>query len=74
VAASRRWSGKARTDTNIKRARAAGIKFGRPSTLNKHQQEEALKVLAERQAQSEAARLFNVGQGLYFDIVELDPA
>jgi hypothetical protein len=24
--------------------------------------------------QSEAARLFNVGQGLYFDIAELDPA
>jgi DNA invertase Pin-like site-specific DNA recombinase len=69
-----RWSGKARTDTKIKRARAAGIKFGRPSALNKHQQKEALKLLADGKLQSEAARLFNVGQGLYFDIAELDPA
>jgi hypothetical protein len=63
LAASRRRSGKARTGTNIKRARAAGIKFGRPSALNKHQQEEALKVLADAKLQNEAARLFNVGQG-----------
>jgi DNA invertase Pin-like site-specific DNA recombinase len=53
---------KARTDTGIKRARAAGIKFGRPSALNKHQQEEALKLLADGKLQSEVARLFNVGQ------------
>jgi DNA invertase Pin-like site-specific DNA recombinase len=43
---------KARTDTGIKRARAAGIKFGRPSALNKHQQEEALKLLADGKLQS----------------------
>ena len=42
---------KARTDTGIKRARAAGIKFGRPSALNK-QQEEALKLLADGKLQS----------------------
>jgi len=53
---------KARTDTGIKRARAAGIKFGRPSALNKHRQEEALKLLADGKLQSEVARLFNVGQ------------
>ena len=44
---------KARTDTGIKRARAAGIKFGRPNALTKHQQEEALKLLAEGKLQSE---------------------
>ena len=53
---------KARTDTGIKQARAAGIKFGRPSALNKHQQGEALKLLADGKLQSEVARLFNVGQ------------
>ena len=35
---------KARTDVGIKRAREAGIKFGRPSKLTKHQQEQALKL------------------------------
>jgi hypothetical protein len=49
LATSQRWSGKARTDTNIKRARAAGI-FGRPNALNKHQQEEALKLLGRQVA------------------------
>jgi DNA invertase Pin-like site-specific DNA recombinase len=53
---------KARTDTGIKRARAAGITFGRPTALTKHQQEEALKLLADGKLQSEVARLFNVGQ------------
>jgi putative DNA-invertase from lambdoid prophage Rac len=42
---------KARTDTGIKRARAAGIKFGRPNALAKHQQEEALKLLADGKLQ-----------------------
>jgi DNA invertase Pin-like site-specific DNA recombinase len=36
---------KARTDVGIKRAREAGIRFGRPPKLTRHQQEQALKLL-----------------------------
>jgi blue copper oxidase len=37
---------KARTDVGIKRAREAGIRFGRPPKLTRHQQDHALKLLA----------------------------
>jgi DNA invertase Pin-like site-specific DNA recombinase len=53
---------KARTDVGIKRAREAGIKFGRPSKLTKHQREEALKLLDQGEPQSAVARLLNVDQ------------
>jgi DNA invertase Pin-like site-specific DNA recombinase len=53
---------KARTDVGIKRAREAGIKFGRPSKLTKHQQEQALKLLDQGEPQSAVARLLNVDQ------------
>jgi len=36
---------KARTDVGIKRARDAGIRFGRPPTLTKHQPEQARRLL-----------------------------
>jgi DNA invertase Pin-like site-specific DNA recombinase len=36
---------KARTDVGIRRAREAGIRFGRPPKLTKHQQEQALRLL-----------------------------
>jgi DNA invertase Pin-like site-specific DNA recombinase len=50
---------KARTDVGIKRAREAGIKFGRPSKLTKDQQEQALKLLDQGEPQSAVARLLN---------------
>jgi hypothetical protein len=53
---------KARTDVGIKRAREAGIKFGRPSKLTKHQQEQALKLLDLGEPQSAVALLLNVDQ------------
>jgi DNA invertase Pin-like site-specific DNA recombinase len=46
---------KARTDVGIKRAREAGIKFGRPSKLTEHQQEQALKLLDQGEPQSAVA-------------------
>jgi DNA invertase Pin-like site-specific DNA recombinase len=53
---------KARTDVGIKRAREAGIRFGRPPNLTRHQQEQALKLLDQGEPQSAVARLLNVDQ------------
>ena len=53
---------KARTDVGIKRARDAGIRFGRPPKLTKHQQEQARKLLGAGEPQSAVARLLNVDQ------------
>ena len=53
---------KARTDVGIKRAREAGIRFGRPPKLTRHQQEQALKLVDQGEPQSAVARLFNVDQ------------
>jgi DNA invertase Pin-like site-specific DNA recombinase len=50
---------KARTDVGIKRAREAGIRFGRPPKLTRHQQEQALKLVDQGEPQSAVARLFN---------------
>jgi DNA invertase Pin-like site-specific DNA recombinase len=53
---------KARTDVGIKRAREAGIRFGRPPKLTRHQQEQALKLVDQGEPQSAVARLLNVDQ------------
>jgi DNA invertase Pin-like site-specific DNA recombinase len=53
---------KARTDVGIKKARDAGIRFGRPPKLTRHQQDQALKMLADGEPQSAVARLLNVDQ------------
>jgi DNA invertase Pin-like site-specific DNA recombinase len=53
---------KARTDVGIKRARDAGIRFGRPPKLTKHQREQARKLLDTGEPQSAVARLLNVDQ------------
>ena len=53
---------KARTDVGIKRAREAGIRFGRPPKLTKHQREHALRLLDAGEPQAAVARLLNVDQ------------
>jgi DNA invertase Pin-like site-specific DNA recombinase len=53
---------KARTDVGIKRAREAGIKFGRPFKLTKHQREHALKLIDAGEQHSAVARMLNVHQ------------
>ena len=53
---------KARTDVGIKRAREAGISFGRPPKLNKYQQVEAMRLLDAGEPQSAVARLLNCDQ------------
>jgi DNA invertase Pin-like site-specific DNA recombinase len=53
---------RARTDVGIKRSREAGIRFGRPPKLTKHQQQQALKLLDAGEPQSAVARLLNCDQ------------
>ena len=52
----------ARTNEGRARAKARGVKFGRPSALTAHQRQEALQRLANGEAQTDIARSFNVGQ------------
>jgi len=53
---------RARTDDGRKRAKARGVKFGRPPTLTSHQRREILQRLAEGAVQADLARSYGVGQ------------
>src|SRR6516164_7749224 len=53
---------RARTGEGRKRAKARGVRFGRPAALTPHQREEALKRLGNGEAQADVARSFNVSQ------------
>jgi DNA invertase Pin-like site-specific DNA recombinase len=44
------------------RAKARGVKFGRPAALTPHQRREAMHRLANGEAQADVARSFNVSQ------------
>src|SRR5262249_30523581 len=51
---------RARTGEGRKRAKARGVKFGRPVKLTAHQRKEALQRLAEGAAQADVARSYGV--------------
>jgi DNA invertase Pin-like site-specific DNA recombinase len=51
---------RARTGEGRKRAKARGIKFGRPPKLTPHQRQEALQRLAAGETQADIARTYNV--------------
>jgi DNA invertase Pin-like site-specific DNA recombinase len=53
---------RARTGDGRARAKARGVRFGRPSALTPHQRAEALQRLAEGEAQAELARSYGVSQ------------
>ena len=53
---------RARTDDGRKRAKARGVKFGRPQALTTHQRHEVIQRLAEGAVQADLARSFNVSQ------------
>ena len=63
-----RWSDdtmeliRARTSDGRARAKARGVKFGRPTALTPHQRTEALQRLGNGEAQADVARTFNVSQ------------
>jgi len=51
-----------RTGEGRTRAKARGVKFGRPAALTPHQRREAMQRLANGEAQADVARSFNVSQ------------
>jgi len=52
----------ARTSDGRARAKARGVRFGRPSALTAHQRQEAIQRLAQGEAQADVAQSFNVSQ------------
>jgi DNA invertase Pin-like site-specific DNA recombinase len=54
----------ARTSDGRARAKAAGVKFGRPPVLTAHQRKEALQRLAAGETQADIARSYGVSQSL----------
>jgi DNA invertase Pin-like site-specific DNA recombinase len=52
----------ARTSDGRSRAKARGVRFGRPPTLTSHQRREVLQRLAQGEVQADVARSFNVSQ------------
>jgi DNA invertase Pin-like site-specific DNA recombinase len=61
----------ARTGEGRARAKAGGVRFGRPPALTAHQRQEAIQRLQEGQAQAEVARSYNVSQAT---ISRLEPS
>jgi DNA invertase Pin-like site-specific DNA recombinase len=53
---------RARTGEGRKRAKANGVKFGRPAALTPDQRQEVIQKLAQGEAQADVARIFNVSQ------------
>lgn len=53
---------RARTGDGRARAKARGVKFGRPTALTPDQRQEALQRLANGEVQADVARSFNVSQ------------
>jgi DNA invertase Pin-like site-specific DNA recombinase len=53
---------RARTGDGRARAKARGVRFGRPAALTPHQRQEAIRKLAQGEAQVDVARSFNVCQ------------
>ena len=51
---------KARTDDGRKRAKARGVRFGRPRKLDQHQRQEALQRLANGETLVDVARTYGV--------------
>jgi DNA invertase Pin-like site-specific DNA recombinase len=53
---------KARTGEGRTRAKARGVKFGRPFSLTAHQRQEAMQRLSNGEAQADIARSYDVSQ------------
>src|SRR5262245_37129127 len=51
-----------RTGEGRKRAKARGVRFGRPTALTPHQRQEALQRLTQGEAQADLARSYGVSQ------------
>jgi DNA invertase Pin-like site-specific DNA recombinase len=54
------FHGRARTGERRERAKARGVRFGRPKKLSAHQRREAIDRIAAGEAVAEVARTFGV--------------
>jgi DNA invertase Pin-like site-specific DNA recombinase len=63
----------ARTNEGRKRAKARGVRFGRPPALTPHQQREALERLRLGETQADLARTYNVGVATINRLVATSP-
>src|SRR5262245_34924364 len=64
---------RARTDDGRKRAKARGVKFGRPVKLTVHQRQEALQRLAEGAVQADLARSYGVSEATISRLAAASP-
>src|SRR5215467_10542569 len=64
---------RARTDDGRKRAKARGVKFGRPVKLTAHQRQEALQRLAEGAVQADLARSYGVSEATISRLAAASP-
>jgi DNA invertase Pin-like site-specific DNA recombinase len=64
---------RARTDDGRKRAKARGVKFGRPSALTAHQRQEAIQRLVEGAVQADLARTYGVSEATISRLAHSSP-
>jgi DNA invertase Pin-like site-specific DNA recombinase len=64
---------RARTDDGRKRAKARGVKFGRPVKLTAHQRQEALQRLADGAVQADLARSYGVSEATISRLAAASP-
>jgi DNA invertase Pin-like site-specific DNA recombinase len=64
---------RARTDDGRKRAKARGVKFGRPVKLTTHQRQEALQRLADGAVQADLARSYGVSEATISRLAAASP-
>ena len=63
----------ARTSEGRARAKARGVRFGRPNALDTHQQQEAIQRLANGETQADLARSYGVGVATINRLVASSP-
>jgi DNA invertase Pin-like site-specific DNA recombinase len=63
----------ARTEDGRKRAKARGVKFGRPVKLTAHQRQEALQRLADGAVQADLARSYGVSEATISRLAAASP-
>jgi DNA invertase Pin-like site-specific DNA recombinase len=64
---------RARTDDGRRRAKARGVKFGRPVKLTAHQRQEALQRLADGVVQADLARSYGVSEATISRLAAASP-
>jgi DNA-binding NarL/FixJ family response regulator len=64
---------RSRTDDGRKRAKARGVRFGRPKSLTPHQRQEVLQRVKDGAVQADLARTYGVSQATISRLVAPSP-